>query len=166
VVPGSSATYHVAITPSSGTSFPVAAVLKVSGLPQGATATLNTAPWTQLTATSWQVPATTTLGNVSLAFHVPQQTPAPETARGAGGRLPTALGLLLLPFVYKLGRTRLAGRLGVLLIVSSALTAIIGLSGCGVRTGFFGEAPQTYTVTVTVTAGSVSHTTDLTLNVQ
>jgi hypothetical protein len=51
-------------------------------------------------------------------------------------------------------------------MMAAALTAIAGLSGCGSRNGFFGEAPRTYTVTVTVTAGSVSHSTDLTLNVQ
>ena len=168
VVPGNSAVYQVAITPTIGANFPVAATLTVSGLPQGATAKLNTAPWTQLSATSWQVPATTTLDDVSLTFHVPGQAVAAQSTKGSD-RLPSAAwGILLLPFAYRFGRAgkRLAGRLVVLLITVAPLTAIVGLSGCGFHNGFFGQSPQAYTVTVTVTAGSVSHSTDLTLNVQ
>jgi hypothetical protein len=169
VVPGNSATYQVAITPTSGASFPVAATLTVPGLPQGATAKLNTAPWSQLSATSWQVPATTTLDNVSLTFHVPVQAVAAQSTKGSSDRWPPAAwGILLLPFAYRFRRAarRPAGKLAVVMMMAAALTAIAGLSGCGSRNGFFGEAPRTYTVTVTVTAGSVSHSTDLTLNVQ
>lgn len=169
VIPGNSVTYQVAITPTSGTSFPVAAILTVSGLPQGATATLNTTQWTQLTATSWQVPATTTLSNVSLTFHLPEQTIASQTANSTGNGLPPLLwGVLLLPFACRLRRAgkTLARHLLILLVAVASLAAVTGLSGCGTRNGFFGQTPQTYTVTVTVTAGSVSHSTDLTLNVQ
>lgn len=169
VEPGSSATYQVSITPTSGTSFPVSAVLSVSGLPQGATATLNTTPWTELTATSWQVPATTTLSNVSLTFHVPGQTAAARATKSPADRLPTiAWGMLLLPFAYRLHRARrkLIGYVATLFIVIASLAAIAGVSGCGSSNGFFGQSPQNYTVTVTVTAGSVSHSTGLTLTVQ
>jgi len=169
VVPGSAATYQVAITPTTGTSFPVAATLTVSGLPAGATATLNTTPWSQLSATSWQVPATTTLDNVSLTFRVPGETAANHVPRDPGGNVPSiAWGLLLLPFAYRLRRAggKLMGRVAMLLVVVAGLAAIGGMAGCGAHNGFFGQAPQNYTVTVTVTAGSVSHSTDLTLNVQ
>ena len=63
---------------------------------------VNTTPWTQLTATSWQVPATTTLGNVSLTVYVPRHTVASQTTRDSGGQFPLmAWGLLLVPFVCK-----------------------------------------------------------------
>ena len=48
VTPGGAATFSIAITPTSGVTFPTASVLTVTGLPSGATATLNTAGWTQL----------------------------------------------------------------------------------------------------------------------
>jgi hypothetical protein len=169
VVPGNSATYQVSITPTVGTSFPVFAILSVSGLPQSATVTLNTTPWTQLTATSWQVPATAALSNVSLTFQAPAQTVVAQTAKVSGGKLPAvAWGLLLLPFAYRMRRARrqLRGYAAGLLVLIASLAAVAGLTGCGSHNGFFGQTPQTYTVTVTLTAGSVSHSTDLTLNVQ
>ncbi|WP_263416512.1 choice-of-anchor D domain-containing protein [Terriglobus albidus] len=170
VIPGNSATYQVAIAPTTGTSFPVAATLTVTGLPQGATAELATKPWTQLSATSWQVPATTTLDNVSLIFHVPGQTAAvaPEPAGHSNGLPPVAWAALLLPFAYRFRRARrkLIGHLAILFVVVGTLAAMAGLTGCGSGNGFFGQAAKNYTITVTVTAGPDSHSTDLQLNVQ
>jgi hypothetical protein len=166
VGPGGSAAYLVTITPTAGTSFPISAVLTVSGLPQGATATLNTSPWTQLTATSWQVPATTTLSNVSLTIHLPTQTVA--SANSSSRYFPGVVwGVLLLPFIRKLrcAGKRIASVFAGLLVLACSLSILTGLSGCGVHNGFYGQAPQSYTVTVALTAGTVSHSTDLTLNV-
>jgi hypothetical protein len=164
VVPGNSATYQVTITPTLGTNLPASAVLRITGLPEGATATLNTTPWTQLTATSWQVPATTTLNNVSLTFNVPRLT-----AKTSGNSVPTvAWGLLLFPFAYSVHRSqkKRIGSVATLFFVIAGLAVIGSLSGCASGNGFFGNPQQTYTMTVTVTAGSVSHATDLTLTVQ
>jgi trimeric autotransporter adhesin len=168
VIPGSAAGYQLAITPTSGRTFPVAAVLGISGLPQGAALTLNTTAWTQLTATQWQVPANTTLNNLSLTITVPHETATTQTA-SFGNRIPgLALGILLLPFARRLrrGAKRLRGRLGVVILLAVGAAASLGLGGCGSGNGFFGQAPETYTITATVTAGAVSHSTDLTLNVQ
>jgi hypothetical protein len=171
VVPGNSATYQVAIAPTSGSSFPVAATLTVTGLPQGATAELSTKPWMQLSANSWQVPATTTLDNVSLTFHVPGQTAAvvSQPANSHSNGLPSvAWAALLLPFAYRFrrARRRLMGHLAIMFVVVGTLAALAGLTGCGSSNGFFGQAAKNYTVTVTVTAGPDSHSTDLELNVQ
>jgi hypothetical protein len=46
------------------------------------------------------------------------------------------------------------------------MLAIIGLSGCGVRNGFFGQQQQTYNVTVTISTGALSHSTNLTLTIE
>jgi hypothetical protein len=54
----------------------------------------------------------------------------------------------------------------LLLCLAASGAAIAGLGGCGSRNGFFGQAPKTYDITVTVTAGSLSHSTSLTLAVE
>jgi hypothetical protein len=52
----------------------------------------------------------------------------------------------------------------LLLVVSAA--AIAGLTGCVSSNGFFGQTQQSYNITVTLTTGSLSHSTNLTLTVQ
>ncbi|MGC2607549.1 MAG: hypothetical protein WA419_18535, partial [Silvibacterium sp.] len=59
----------------------------------------------------------------------------------------------------------LRGLLCVLLLASAGLAATM-LSGCGSANGFFTQASQNYTMTITVTAGPLEHTTTVTLNVQ
>jgi hypothetical protein len=56
----------------------------------------------------------------------------------------------------------------IFLLIAGAAT--LGLTGCG-SGGFFPQSPQTYTITVTATAGSavnatLQHTTTVTLIVQ
>jgi hypothetical protein len=46
------------------------------------------------------------------------------------------------------------------------LTAAVALGGCGSSNGFFGQPQKTYTVTVTATSGTLSHSTNLTLTVE
>jgi hypothetical protein len=43
---------------------------------------------------------------------------------------------------------------------------VAGISGCGGGSGFFGHSQQATTVTVTATAGTLSRSTEVTLNVQ
>jgi hypothetical protein len=52
------------------------------------------------------------------------------------------------------------------LLFAAATAVAIGLTGCGSGNGFFGEAPASYTVTLTATSGTVQHSTTVTLNVQ
>jgi hypothetical protein len=49
-----------------------------------------------------------------------------------------------------------------LMLVTAGITAAIGATGCGSSS----TPPQTYNVTVTVTAGTMSHSTQLTLTVK
>jgi ABC-type glycerol-3-phosphate transport system substrate-binding protein len=60
-----------------------------------------------------------------------------------------------------MGRT-----VSLMLLLAAGMAAVTGLSGCGSSNGFFGQPQKTYDVTVTVTAGSLSHSTNLTLTVQ
>jgi hypothetical protein len=50
--------------------------------------------------------------------------------------------------------------------MGAGLAATVGLTGCGSGNGFFGQQQGTYTVTVTATAGPVSHSTNVMLTVQ
>ena len=157
--PGGQANYALAFAPPTGTTFPVAVTFAVSGLPTGATATFSPAT---ISAGS---PAT----NVTLTISVPVQSAA-EPVRGpfGGGALPIALGLILLPFAGRLRKAsrRLSGMacLAVLSVASAALLA--GLAGCGGGSKSTPPAPVSYTLTVTATAGTLSHSTTLNLTVE
>jgi hypothetical protein len=168
-LPGASATYTVTITPTAGTAFPVPAILTVTGLPAGTSAALSTPPWTRLTGTSWQLPTNTALTDVSLTFALPSQVAGSHGADAPADRFPRLLlGLLLLPFAGKLRRIgeRMGRAIFWLWLLTAGAAAITGLSGCASGNGFFGQPQKTYSVTVTVTAGTLSHSTDLTLTVQ
>ena len=52
------------------------------------------------------------------------------------------------------------------ILLVAGLAAVAGLTGCGATNGFFGQGPQTYTVTETVTTGTVSHSSTVTLTIQ
>jgi hypothetical protein len=169
VLPGGAATYTVAIAPTAGTSFPVPAILTVTGLPAGATAALTTSPWARLTGTSWQLPSSTVLTDVSLTFVLaPQVANAGGSDAPRGGVPPLLWGVLLLPFAGKLRRCgkRMGRTIFWLWLLAAGAAAVTGLNGCASGNGFFGQPPKTYTVTVTVTAGTLSHSTNLTLTVE
>jgi hypothetical protein len=169
VEPGGSIDFTIGISPTQGSSLPIAAVLTVSGLPAGATVKLAPSTWTQLTSTSWQLPANTPLSDVTVTIIVPPQTAKSDLPESPGRRVPPLLwGVLLVPFAGKLRRAgkRMGRTLSLLLILTASAVAMIGLSGCVSGNGFFSQAPQTYTVTVTLTAGNLSHATNLTLTVQ
>jgi hypothetical protein len=52
----------------------------------------------------------------------------------------------------------------LLVLAVLAMLPMLALSGCG--GGYFGPAPQTYTVTVTGTSGSLQESTTISLTVQ
>lgn len=157
VVPGSTITYQVTVTPMYG-SHAGTVSFAVSGLPAGATATFSPSsiaakggPQT-ITITIKTAPVTATQKALPQPF---------------GGRrlAPFALAIL---FVFGAGGIRRLGRhlrrtLCMALLVAGGLAAT-ALSGC--VGGFFTQQPQNYAITLTVTAGSLQHTATLMLNVQ
>ncbi len=167
VLPGGAATYTLAITPSSGTTLPMPATLSLSGLPSGVTVTVAPAAWVTQSATSWTLPANTTLSNVTFTVTVPAQTARLERNDSIMKKAPTLLlGLLLLPFTKRMRRSakRLSKVLSLALLIAVALGTIAGLTGCGAIKST--AQPQTYTVNETVSVGTLSHTTSVTLTVQ
>jgi hypothetical protein len=174
--PGGSAIYSLVIAPSSGTSFPVAVTLTVNGLPASATASVTPAAWALSSNDpwTWTLPANTPLSsNSQLTIQLPQSLAQAQPKGTAGGNVasrlaPYTLALLILPFA---GRMRRAGkRLGraafVLLMLIAGMAAMAGLSGCGSPSIFFTQQLETYPVTVTVSAGSLSHSMPITLVVE
>jgi hypothetical protein len=167
VLPGGSATYTFSLSSNAGTSLPVATTLSVAGLPPGATATIGSSLWTAVTSTSWQLPAGNALGSVALTFNVPGTTA--QTNEAPMRKLPSALwGLVLLPFAGKLRRAgkRLSRTICLLLLLAASTMAVTGLSGCASGNGYFSQAEKSYTVTITVTAGTLSQSRNVTLIVK
>ena len=165
VAPGGIASYTLRIAPSGNTTFPSAITLAVSGLPVGATATIT--------------PQTLAAGagatNVVLAVQVPIQTASLQHSDRIALQLsPLMMGMLLIPFAGRLRRFSLKGRsqqlkkwLSVVLLVIVVAASLVGLAGCGARSsGFPVLTSQTYSLTITATSGSLSHSTTVTLIVE
>jgi hypothetical protein len=99
-----------------------------------------------------------------LTIQLPQ-----TTANLINQRIPLVFwGVLLLPFAGRLRRAgRRMSRTLPWLLAAASLVVGAGLSGCSsTGSGFFGHPQQTYSVVVTATSGSVSHSTTVTLIVQ
>jgi Bacterial Ig-like domain (group 3) len=171
VPPGGTATYNIAIAPTAGSTFPTATLLIVTGLPKGATATLATAGWTEVTSTSWSLPARASLQDVSLSIHVPGASANLSLPKPPGNRNrihPLTIALFLLPFARRLrwARRQLNRVTALLIALVCVGVSSIALSGCGALNGFLGQQQATYNVTVTITTGALSHSTQLTLTVE
>ena len=99
----------------------------------------------------------------ALSRNLPPPGPAPD-------KWPLmAVALLLLPLA---GRFRRAGRrlsrmLSLLLLVAAGLAAAAALNGCGgLSSGYFGQAPATFPITVTGNSGSLNHSASVSLTVE
>lgn len=156
---GGAASYALVIGPTTGTTFPAAVTLSVTGLPPGATATLS--PKT--------LPAGAGPTNVSLTIQLPTHSASLRHYQTVAAHLsPMMLGMLLLPFAGKIRRSAGKGsRIGLFLLLAIVGTSMGGLSACGTQnSGFLGNQQTTYTLTVTATSGNLSHSTTLKLTVQ
>jgi CSLREA domain-containing protein len=153
VAPGGTISFLFTISPIYG-SYPTAVTFTVTGLPPGATYTTS--------------PAMLAPNAGPQAFTVSIQTASTTAASDRtllnGGGKAFALALLLLPFAG-VRRLRRSGRLAVLLLAIAGFAGTAGLIGCGASNSFSGQT-KSYTVTVTATAGTVQHTSTVTLNLQ
>ncbi len=171
VLPKVAATFQVAVIPNIGTSLPEASLLSVTGLAPDGTVTLNTQPWTKITATSWQIPANIKLNPLSFTFNVPVQdliqTSRLHSRERAGGGQPVVWAIFLLPLALTLRRSarKFSQKIALLLILAAGIALSATLSGCGDNVAFPID-PQTYNITVTLTCGPLTHSTVLTLAVK
>ena len=160
VTPGGMANYALVIGPNTGTSFPSAVSLSVTGLPPGATGTL----------TPNTLPAGAGPANVALMVQVPIQSASFFLRHNnlASSLTPAIMGMLILPFAGKIRRCAdKRGRMILLFCGALLVTSLTGLSACGSRnSGFLGSPQRSYPLTVTATSGTLSHSTTVTLTVQ
>ncbi len=163
--PGGQAAYPLVVTPLDGSKFPGLVTFSVRGLPAGATGTFTPA----------SLPANSGATNVQLMVILPSLSAArPLRGPFRGGPMTLAFGLMLLPFAARLRRSSVIRRsrqlnawLRVALPAIAVAASLVGLSGCASRSsGFFTQPSQTYTLTITATSGSLSHSTTATLTVE
>jgi sugar lactone lactonase YvrE len=148
VNPGGAANFNIQISSLGGT-FTGAVSLNVTGLPAGASGTFSS--------------ASVTPGSAGATSILTIQT-ASQNASLMPPRIPGApiLAVLLLPPAWWLRRRHPFGRLPLTMLL--LLIASLGLSSCA--GGYFGPAPQSFTLTVTGAADSIQQSTNVTLNVQ
>jgi hypothetical protein len=144
--PAGQAVFTLYITPVGGSTLPAAVTLGHGNLPYGSTASLS--PST--------ISAGSTTTSVVLQLNLSgSSTTAQQSALGKGA-WPVAFALLLVPFGWKSRKLRVWL---VLAVVSTALAT--GMSGCGGQL-----ASQSFSIPVTATSGSLSHSVTLKLVVK
>lgn len=159
IAPGQKAGYQVRVTPDYG-SYAGTISFAAAGLPPGATVAFS--PST-IAANGGPQTITVTIRTAAITALLHREPPMSHGYKAA----PTALGFLLLlggGTLRKRGKV-LRGLLGVLVLIG-AVGGAMTISGCGAGTGFFTQAPQNYTVTITATTGNLQHTSTITLSVQ
>jgi sugar lactone lactonase YvrE len=191
--PGGTAVLTFAITPVNGSTFPSAINLTANGLPAGATYTFSPtsvpagAGPTTVTLTVDLAQSSAGVSRLTIhpgkkmgtemgpetntdmaANHAARPAGNGQAAKLAGWLAPFSLAFILLPFAGRLRRTgkKLGGMLSVLLVLIAGLSAMAAMSGCVASTNYKGEDPQTDTVTVTASAGALSHSAQVSLTIQ
>jgi hypothetical protein len=144
--PGGQAVYTFTVTPPAGNAFAGPITFTVTGLPTGATATFSPA----------SVPAGAGATTVTMTVSVPataELQPPPKP--------------FLLPFGARLrkARRRLSRMACLVVLVLAGLFLATGLTACGGSSNH-SAPPQTYTLTVTGTSGSLANTFSVTLTVE
>ncbi len=153
VIPGNTASYTVQVAPTNVT-YPGTVTFSATGLPKGATISFS--------------PATVAADGGVTPSNVRVLTAQQKAALNSGSIGSAVLALLMLPFATSRRIRRSSRRYFYLLIlVLGGIGATAGLTGCGYNgNGFFGQAPQTYHITITATSGTIQHSVNVTLNVQ
>ena len=160
---GGNASVLLSLTSNQSTILPVDSTLTVTGQPAGTSISLTGSNWQVVSSANWLYPKGYTLVNPTLTFALPSQLASADhsTAPLVRHSAPLLLGMLLLPFAR---RMRKAGRkLLLLVIMVFSLAGVFGVTGCAAHNGFY--ATKSYNVTITLTAGSVTKVSYVTLNV-
>jgi sugar lactone lactonase YvrE len=159
-IAGGTANYSLVLTPLITSTLPGAVSITVTGLPTTATFTLTPSTVASGSGTT-PVAFTVTAAQITAAIRAQQ----PPAHRSLSRYAPIAFALLALPLAWFRRRKRFGSLLASVCLLF-AITA--GLTGCisDPSSGYYGQTPQTYNITVTATSGNLARSTPLTLTVQ
>ena len=163
VVPGSAATYRLAVAPTSG-NYAGTVTFQISGLPAGATAVFSPA---SIAANGGSQTVTVTIQTASTMAY--DRIPARPTKPTNAHRLrPIVLGFLTLLGIGGLRKRRsMVHRLVcALALVAAGAVVALPLGGCGASNGSVAQQQQNYALTISGTSGNLQHTVTVTLDVQ
>jgi hypothetical protein len=158
IILGATTQFNLIVAPIGATTLAAPVALTVSGLPSGASASFSPAT---AAGGSGTTPVVLTIDGPPITSSLRRPV---NPANPSHHEAPAYLALLLLPASFLARRRRSIARLLVLLVGIAAAT---GLSGClsDQATGYYGQMPQTYTLTVTGTSGTLTHSVQVTLTV-
>jgi sugar lactone lactonase YvrE len=157
ILPGGIATYTVTLTPLITPTFPAAITLTTTGGPSTEALTLS----------STTAAAGAGVTNITMTVAVPSTIVENRNQKNPWQRVaPVSLALLLLPFLGKM-RRKLSSAVRLAILMAVGFAAVAGMSGCGNNpSGYFGQQPKTFIITVTGTSGLLSHSTNVSLTVE
>ena len=165
-IAGGTTSYPLVVTPIITSTLPGPISLSFSGLPSTVTGTLTP---TSIAAGSGATSVTfaVTAANLLQTSHLrrPAQGGSSTRSHSPLGYLPATLAVVALPLGWFRRRNRFTSIFGSICLLL-AITA--GLSGCisSPSSGYYGQTPQTYNLTVTATSGNLTRSTYLKLTVQ
>jgi hypothetical protein len=161
VILGASTQYNLVVSPIGANTLAGPVALSITGLPSGGSGSFSPTGVPTAAGTTPIVLTVNAPPLVSSSLRLPADPSHPSSRHQA----PALIALLLLPTGFLLRRRRAALRL--LLLFVGLVAASTGLSGClsDQATGYYGNMPQTYTLTVTGTSGTLTHSVEVTLTV-
>jgi hypothetical protein len=159
VILGGSANFNLIVAPIGTPTLAVPVTLSISGLPTGATATF--VPPTVAAGLS-NTPVTLTINAPPIVSSSLQKPVGPSPLHRSA---PVIFALLLLPVGLFARRKRIV-RLLVLFVAFGAIST--GLTGClsNDTMGYYAQPPETYTLTVSGTSGTLVHSVHISFTVE
>lgn len=159
IILGASTQFNLVVSPIGANSLAAPVALSVTGLPTNGSGSF--AP-TSVAGGAGITPIVLTVNAPPLTSSL--QRPATPSRPWSSHEAPAFLVVLLLPTGFLLRRRRTMLKLLLLFV---GLAATTGLTGClsNQATGYYGNIPQTYTLTVSGTSGTLVHSVQVTLTV-
>jgi sugar lactone lactonase YvrE len=158
VMGGQPASYTFTVSAVGGTTMAGPIAFALAGFPTGTVYTFS--PTTLASGAGTTTVTLTVTPPVATAMN----RNAPIHPRNAGRYAPVVFAFLMLPFALPWGRKR-GRRPAALLLWAMLFASTLGLTGClsDSQSGYYGTNPETYSLNITASSGTLSHATVVTL---